>query len=71
MIMGIIIAFIHRIKMKKGIGVRFIQLIVLIIALPGLFFLAIEKFLPIDLFATIMGSIIGFTLSAFSKEKSD
>jgi hypothetical protein len=63
-----------RLKLKKadgnpfGIGHRVISLIALLVLVPALMILSVEKLLPTDALISLLGTIVGYSLSRLSKD---
>ena len=69
MLVGTLLIFYERIKNQKGIGVRIIQLIVVILLIPSVFILAMEGILNTETVAALFGAMIGYILSNLSDYK--
>ena len=54
-----------------GIGARFIQLVCVVLIVPAIVILAIQKILTADVVATLFGAITGYVLSGIGSFKSD
>lgn len=63
---GLVLLILHRIKTDKGIGVRVIQFICVIMTIPGIMLLALEKILDGQTVAALMGGLLGYLLSGIS-----
>lgn len=70
MLFGLIGIFHNRLKLKKGIGVRVIQLTTVILLLPTILILALEEFLSLDVVATLLGAIVGYVLAGIGEWKN-
>ncbi len=71
MVIGLVILFINRTITGLGIGKRTIQYTTLVLALPILFVLALEKIIVGETAAALIGVIAGYTLSSIVSEKSE
>ncbi|GAA4453929.1 hypothetical protein [Rurimicrobium arvi] len=60
---SIALLFYRSIKLKKGIGARIIQFACVLLIIPGLIILGLEDILHGETIATIIGGLIGYTLS--------
>lgn len=69
MIIGVVSLFCERIKTKKGIGVRVIQVLTVILVLPVVLILALEKIIMGETVATLIGAVIGYILSGIGKDE--
>ncbi len=70
MIFGLIGIFYERIKFQKGIGVRIIQFLAVVLLLPIILILAMEKILDNQTTATLIGAIVGYILSGIGKDEN-
>jgi hypothetical protein len=67
MLAGIIFIAIHRILTKKGIGARAIQFAAVTLVVPGIFILALERALPSETVAALLGALTGYLLSGLGR----
>lgn len=58
--------FINRLILKRGFGIRVIQVFIISVILPILTIMVIFEILPISLLAVIIGTMIGY---AFNKKE--
>jgi len=63
-IVGVIGIMVNRAVSKKGMGLRSVQLLAIIVLFPLLFVLSMLEILPVSTIAVVAGSIVGY---AFSK----
>jgi hypothetical protein len=70
MLVGIIFIGVHRIKTKKGIGARAIQFTAVVLIVPGIFILALERALPSETVAALLGALTGYLLSGLGRFRS-
>jgi F0F1-type ATP synthase assembly protein I len=69
MIGGTIGVFIERFKHQKGIGVRVIQFLAVILLIPTIFILALENILNAQTVSALLGAMIGYILSNIGKDE--
>ena len=69
MVVGVIGLFVERIWRKRGIGVRVIQLLTVILVLPVVLILALEGVLKGETVATLIGAVVGYILSGIGKDE--
>ena len=70
MLLSVILIFIRSFIGKvKGFGARTIQIICLMLIIPTLLILALEKILVGETVATIIGGLIGYVLTSVGDEK--
>lgn len=69
MVAGVIGLFVERIWRKRGIGVRVIQLLTVILVLPVVLILALEGILKGETVATLIGAVVGYILSGIGKDE--
>jgi len=69
-IIGILLAFKHRSlgDKPKGIGIRFIQLVSVILLVPVILILAMQGIIEKQLLGGLLGTVIGYTLSGLAKD---
>jgi hypothetical protein len=67
MLVGIVFIAVHRIRTKKGIGARTIQFAAVILIVPGIFILALERVLPSETVAALLGALTGYLLSGLGR----
>lgn len=67
-LIGIPLALQNRIKTKKGIGKRFIQLLSVLTLVPLIGILGIEGIIEGQLLGGLLGAIVGYTLSDLAKD---
>ena len=70
MVGGVIGIFIERARTKRGIGVRIIQFATVLLVLPAILILAVERILESQTVATLIGAIVGYILSGIGKDES-
>lgn len=63
MFLGLILGFCNRFKKKLGIGKLFIQYIAIILILPIVLILGLEKIIESSTVSTILGAFVGYVLS--------
>ena len=61
--------FIERYRTKRGIGVRIIQFLAVIIVVPVVLILALENILSSEAVATLLGAVVGYILSGIGKDE--
>jgi len=74
MVLGVIGVFLHRIIRGMGFGARVIQLVTLLLIVPTILILGLEKILTSETVAALLGALIGYVLSGigdFDKKQSD
>ena len=69
MVIGVIGIFIERARTKRGIGVRVIQFATVLLVLPIVLVLAVERILESQTVATLIGAIVGYILSGIGKDE--
>jgi membrane associated rhomboid family serine protease len=69
MIIGLLCLTIHRVALKKGIGARVIQYLAVILIVPGILILALEKVFAPETTAALFGAITGYLLSGIGEFK--
>lgn len=62
-ILGILVT-----RRNKGIGIRVIQFSAVVLVLPIILILAIEKLISTDVVGTLLGAIVGYVLSGIATE---
>lgn len=60
---GVIGVMINRIYSKKGMGLRSVQLLAILVLFPLLVILSLIEILPISVIAVVAGSIIGYAFA--------
>lgn len=70
MVAGVTGLFVERTWRKRGIGVRVIQLLTVILVLPIILILSLEGILKGETVATLLGAVIGYILSGIGKDES-
>lgn len=74
MIAGPFYTLYKRLNQKKadgswmGLGQRVIQLVALFILVPAIIVLSVENILPKDALVTLLGTIVGYSLSGLTKD---
>ena len=63
MVLGVIGVLLNRLQQDKGLGLRAIQFAALVLIVPALLILALEKVLNSETTATLFGAITGYMLS--------
>ena len=71
MIFGLVALMYHRIKFKKGIGVRAIQFLSVVFVVPAILILALERVLNSEVVAALYGAVIGYVLSGIGKDEGN
>ncbi len=69
MVIGLLAVFINRWKTGKGLGARVIQLLAVILVIPAILILALEKFLTAETVAALFGTLIGYLSSGIGRFK--
>ena len=69
MVLGVVIIMVHRIKLGMGIGARVIQFVAVVLVVPAILILALEKVLSAETTATLFGTITGYLLSGIGDFK--
>ena len=63
MTLGLIGVFLDRIITRKGLGARVIQLLAIILLVPSILILSLEKVLTSEAVAALIGGLAGYLLS--------
>jgi len=71
MIGGLIGVFVNRWQTKKGIGVRIIQFLAVLLVVPAVLVLALERLLTSETVGTLLGAIVGYILSGIGKDEGN
>lgn len=58
-------------RKDKGVGKRFIQFTSIVLLIPSIIILALEKIIEVQLIGTLLGTIIGYVLSDLAKDEKD
>ncbi len=66
--LGIFGMFHNRYYLKRGIGKRTIQFAAVTLVIPSILILAMEGILNAEVVATLLGTIVGYTLSGLADE---
>lgn len=61
----------ERYKREKGIGVRVIQFLAIILLIPSIVILGLNGILSSDVIATLLGTIIGYLFSGINKDEKN
>ena len=69
MAIGIIGIFINRWCLERSIGVRIIQFLSVTLVVPVVFILALEGILASETVGTLLGAVVGYTLSGIGKDE--
>ena len=69
MLGGVVGIFWERIRGDRGIGVRIIQFLTVILLIPTLLILALEGLLEQQTVATLLGAVVGYILSGIGKDE--
>jgi len=69
MVGGLIGIFVERCRTKRGIGVRVIQFLSVVLVIPVIFILALEKVLSSETVGTLLGAVVGYVLSGIGKDE--
>ena len=69
MIIGTIGVLVLRFKDGKGIGVRIIQFLAVILLIPTIFILSLENILNTQTVSALLGAMIGYILSNLGKDE--
>ncbi len=70
MLGGVAGIFIERIWQQRGIGIRIVQFLALVLILPMLLILALEKILSGQTAAALFGVVIGYVLAGIGRGES-
>ena len=70
MVVGLIGIFVERWHSKRGIGVRIIQFLAVVLVVPIVFVLALEKILSSETVGTLLGAVVGYILSGIGKNEA-
>lgn len=70
MFLGLIGTFFIRIRLKKGIGLRAIQFMAIVLLVPVVLILALENALTGETIAALLGAVAGYTLSGIGEDES-
>ncbi len=68
---GLLGLFHNRYKLERSIGVRSIQFSAVVFVIPTILILALEGILNTEVIATLLGTIIGYTLSSIEDKSKD
>ena len=68
MLVGLIGGIWNRVRLKRGIGERFNQYIVFVLALPATVILAVEQLIGPETSAAILGVAIGFAAAVAGRD---
>lgn len=66
---GLIGVFIDRCKQEKGIGLRIIQFLALVLVIPAIVILSLEEKLSNETTGALLGTVLGFVLSGIGKDE--
>ena len=69
MVVGVAGIFIERIWRNRGIGVRVIQFLTVILVVPTILILSLEDVLNTQTTATLLGAVMGYILSGIGKDE--
>lgn len=69
--LGILGLLWNRYYLQRGIGKRSIQFAVVTLVLPSILILAMEGILNTDVVATLLGTIVGYSLSGLADEDKE
>lgn len=69
--LGLITGIIQRVVSKSGIGARFIQYVAVVLIIPGIIILALEKAISSETTAALLGAITGYLLSGIGELKNE
>jgi hypothetical protein len=69
MVIGTLGVMIHRFKTGMGLGARAIQFIAVVLIVPSIVILSLEKVLSPETTATLFGAITGYLLSGIGEYK--
>lgn len=67
MLFGTWAVYMNRKQTKKGIGKRIIQLETVVLLIPTVLILSLERILNVEIIGTLLGAIIGYILSDLAK----
>jgi hypothetical protein len=70
MIGGLFGIFVERCRSKRGIGVRIIQFLAVVLVVPTVFVLALEEILSSETVGTLLGAVVGYILSGIGKNET-
>jgi hypothetical protein len=62
-IVGVIGIMLNRLYLNKGMGLRTVQLLAIIVLFPFLLILSLIEILPVSVIAVVAGSIIGYSFA--------
>jgi hypothetical protein len=74
MLVGPFYTLYKRLNQKKidgnpmGLGQRAIQLVALLVLVPAILILAVENILPKDALVSLLGTIVGYSLSGLARD---
>jgi xanthine/uracil permease len=71
MVVGVLCIMVHRIVIGAGIGARVIQYVAVVLVIPAILILALEKILTPETTATLFGTITGYLLSGIGEFKPE
>jgi hypothetical protein len=69
MVVGILGVMIHRFKTGMGLGARVIQFVAVVLIVPSIVILSLERVLTPETTATLFGAITGYLLSGIGEYK--
>lgn len=69
MVVGLVGVLFERYSSKRGIGVRVIQFLAIVLLVPTILILALEDVLSSETVATLLGAAIGYVLSGIGKDE--
>lgn len=70
MLGGIAGILLERSRSERGIGVRVIQLATVLLVLPVILILALERILETQTTAALLGAVVGYVLSGIGKDEA-
>ncbi len=70
MLVGVIGAVVNRVITKKGIGLRMIQFVTVVVLAPGVLILALLKVIDSQATQLLIGAFVGYILSSLSGKQS-
>lgn len=66
---GVAAILCERIARKKGIGIRVIQCLCVILLIPSVLILSLEGLLSSEIVSTLFAAVVGYVLSGIGKDE--